>query len=281
MSSTTPRFPALVAGACAVLFALSGCGGGDDTAEPSRTTSAATPASSSPAAPAGTTSGQQLFTALTAAMAEAGTATVDLTITTGPQTISGDGVYRLGDAGEVAADLTMTVPGQGEMRMILLGAEMYLKLPASLAQPGRPWVKITPGGTDPISQALGPIAEQLRGGVDPADGLAIIQGATTVERTGTETVDGVETSVYSATMDLAKAAQYAEGDLKQQYEQLAAAGVETLDFTLWVDGDDLLRKFQTVVPTPQGDVEAAGTYSEWGEPVTIEAPPQDEIAPTR
>lgn len=264
----------------AALLALSGCGGGGGTiAEPKASSSA--PSTSAPEGPSGSTSGQQLFTTLTAAIVDAGSATVDLKISTGGQTISGNGVYQFRTGDEVAADLTITIPGQGELRTVILGPDVYLKLPAALAQPGRPWVKIQAGGSDPLSQSLGSVVEQLRGGLDPGDGLAAIQGATTVERTGEETVDGVETTVYAASMDLAKAAEYAEGDLKRQYEQLAASGVETLEFTLWVDGDDLLRRFRTVVPTKQGDVEAVGNYSGWGEPVTIEAPPQDQVAPTR
>lgn len=271
-STRRMRWAAVLA---ALGLALAGCGGEQTGAKPAD--SASPTSTTSTSAPAGT-SGAALFSALTTAMTEKGSATVDLSVTTGGQTITGNGVYQLGGSEGIGADLTMTMPGQGEMRMILLGQDVFLNMPQLQAQTGKPWIKITAGGTDPLSASLGQITDQLRGGLDPSEGLAIIQGATTVQQTGEETLDGVQTTVYAVTLDLKKAAEYAQGSLKQQYEQLAASGVQTLDFTLWVDGEDLLRKFRTVVPTPQGDVEAVGTYSGWGEPVQIEAPPANQVA---
>lgn len=270
---------ALPAAALALSLALAGCGGGGDdgsaSAGASRTPS---PTTSAPVESAGGGGGQALFVALTEAMTEAGSAEVDLEMSVNGQRITGSGAYRLGK-GELAADMVLTMPGQGELRMVLLPDAIYLRLPAgSELAPGKPWLAISGGGSgDPFSAAFGPVLEQLQGNLDPASGLAVIQAATTVEPAGTETVDGTETTRYEATVDLADVVANTSGTTKQQYLQLVDQGVETLDFTLWADGEDLVRRFVTVVPTAQGEVTAIGTYRNWGEPVDIEAPPADEV----
>ena len=148
---------------------------------------------------------------------------------------------------------------------------------------GKSWLEIRTdgkGGKNPLATSLAPMMDQLRQGFDPQTNLGILQATTTVKSAGTEQIDGAQTTKYTATIDLAKAADIAKGPLAEQYRTLVSSGVKSMDYSIWVDGDNLPRKFSTVVPTTQGSVTATGTYRDWGKPITIKAPPASHIAAT-
>jgi hypothetical protein len=262
----TRRTSALVAASGLLLVAgLAGCGSSDGGTVATRSTSPSAPASTGP-------TGQAVFASMTTAMAEARTATVAFSSSVAGRRIEGSGGFRFATT-DVAAAMTVTVPGLGKVQVILLPQAFYLRLPASTGLPtGKPWMKISTDatGNDRGSAAFGPLMDQLRQSFDPQSNLGILQATTGLKAAGTERVDGVPTTKYTATVDLAKA-----GD---QYRALVGQGVTTLDYSIWVDRDDLPRKFSTVVPTPQGDVTASGTYRDWGRPVHIAAPPAGQVA---
>jgi hypothetical protein len=260
---------ALVAAAGLLLVAgLVGCGSSDGGTVATRSTSPSAPASTGATGP----TGQAVFASMTTAMAKARTATVAFSSSVAGQRIEGTGGFRFA-ATDVAAAMTVTVPGLGKVRVILLPQAFYLRLPASAGlSSGKPWLKISTDAArnDPGSAAFGPLMDQLRQSFDPQGNLGILEATTNLKAAGTERVDGVPTTKYTATVDLAEA-----GD---QYRALVGQGVTKLDYSIWVDRDDLPRKFSTVVPTPQGDVTASGTYRDWGKPVHIAAPPAGQVA---
>lgn len=241
---------------------LAACGSSDTVAAP-----VTSPASPQPR------SGQALFASMTAAMAEVETARVTFSSSIGQRQVTGTGAFRFGDA-RSAADLTVTVPGQGRVRVVLLPKAFYLKLPASAGVPTtRPWLRVADGArADAFSKAFGPLVDQLRQSFDPESNLGVLKATTSIRASGREVVGGVKTTKYTATVDLAKAEQVAKGSLEAQYKTLVQSGVKTMTYSLWVDGDQLPRKFTAAVTTPQGDLTASGTYSDWGKPVSIQAP---------
>ena len=54
-------------------------------------------------------------------------------------------------------------------------------------------------------------------------------------------------------------------------------GLKELEYSMWVDDQDLPRKMATVIETPQGKVSTTGTYRGWGEPVEVSAPPARQV----
>jgi hypothetical protein len=160
----------------------------------------------------------------------------------------------------------------------MLPTDFYLKLPAGAGVPAGKWVRVTAAGAnDPLSRTFGPLVQQLQQSFDPASNLGVLKATTTIAPAGKEAVDGVPTTKYTATVDLAKAASVSTRTLAQQYSTLVQNGVKTLRYSIWVDHDQLPRRFATVVPTPQGNVTATGTYRDWGKPVTVAAPPAGQV----
>jgi hypothetical protein len=203
-------------------------------------------------------------------------------VTTAQGAMKGTGVYRQ-DAEGVSEQMTMSTP-QGEMQMVIVPNAIYLKM-AQLAQVtgGKPWIKITPDGTDPMSRALGGLLNSVQQQADVTKAIEKIKAAGTITGTSKETVDGVQATHYAIKVSVAKLAE-AEQDptLKQMY-QAATQQVGTLDYDVWLNGDNLPIKFVTNSVVSGHPVKGTGSYTQWGQPVQVTVPPADQIGqfPTR
>jgi hypothetical protein len=276
----TSKTSAFVAASALLLVAgLTGCGSDDGGTVATSGATRSTPTSASASATGQT--GAALFASMTAAMAQAKSATMTFSSSVAGQQIHGSGGFRFA-TGDVAADVAVAVPGQGTVRVILLPKAFYLRLPASAGlPPGKPWLKVgttRASGSDPLAAAFGPLVEALKASFDPQSNLGLLTATTSVTATGTDRVEGVPTTKYTAVVDLAKAAEVAKGPLADQYRTMVGSGVTKLDYSIWVDHEDLPRQFSTVLPTAQGKVTASGTYRDWGTPVHIAAPPASQVA---
>jgi hypothetical protein len=219
-----------------------------------------------------------LFADMTAAMGQSSSAKVAFTSAALTQQVTGTGTFRFGK--DPAADLSVTVAGQGLIHIVVLPKAFYLKVPATTAglAPGKSWIKISADGDDALSAAFGPMLDQFRQSLDPTSSADLLNSTASVTRVGPQVVGGVPTTKYTATVDLAKVAKAVGGSLAAQYKALRTSQTTTLDYTLWVDAKSLPRKFSTTIETPQGNVTATGTYSDWGAPVTVTPPKDSEIA---
>ena len=99
-----------------------------------------------------------------------------------------------------------------------------------------------------------------------------------LELIGTEDVDGVSTNHYRITMDPTR---YLEAmDFPAAMADMLPKELVT---EMWVDGDNLPRKFAQTMEIPAAGGGAAtsstteGTYTDFGTEVQIEAPPADEV----
>jgi len=105
-----------------------------------------------------------------------------------------------------------------------------------------------------------------------------MQSPKLLELVGTEDVDGVATNHYRITMD---PSQY----LAAMEFPAAMADMlpKELVTEMWIDADNLPRKFTQTIEVPSAAGGAAtsstteGTYSDFGTDVEIEAPPADEV----
>ncbi len=197
----------------------------------------------------------------------------------GPST-EGTGSFRLGEdyASEFTATTAGSEGGRQQFSAIVLDGAMYLKMPKEDAPRGKPWLRISRGDRNPMARSLRPVLDQLEGAFDPEDQLGVLEGADAINRVGTETVDGTETTKYAAEVDLKKAAKLAEGVEAKRFKALSKAGIDTLDYTVWVDEAARPRRFRAEIPLPQGRIRTEGLYSAWGEAVDIAAPPAGEVA---
>jgi hypothetical protein len=182
----------------------------------------------------------------------------------------------------VKLEVTMSVPGQGSMKLkeIVKGKTIYMS-----GFPGMPktqWVKLS---LEEIGAAAGGGATSGLGtGSDPADQLKLLtQVSNDVKAAGKATVNGVETTKYTGTIDLAKASAASGADakeLKSITKQYVDLSLTKIPFELYVTGDNLPSrmtmkmdgkstaggKTQTFKMTSQMD------FTDWGTDVKITVP---------
>jgi hypothetical protein len=157
----------------------------------------------------------------------------------------------------------------------------YMRVPAlSKLIPGaKPWLKldldkVTKGQGIGFSQFL-----QTAGGQDPTQALQMLQSVGDVKATGTEQVDGADTTKYSGALDPQKLAQkFSAGGMAKIFKQM---GTTTIPVTVWIDGDGYVRKLEErlsaqVPGSGTMDLKIAAQMSDFGTSVSVTAPSADE-----
>ncbi|MDT0214279.1 hypothetical protein Q9R29_10315 [Rothia sp. ARF10] len=224
------------------LLALGACGSDGSPAEGTGTSGKAD------AARGDTVDAGEVAGRMVTAMEKAGSGT--MTMKTGEQEAYGDFVYV---DGKMHQHTTVPVEGS-EMEIIAVGDFVYLK---GLPGQSKPWVKIDPTSSDPISQMFKGIVE---GGVsDPGKMATNLKGtpATVKAETG-------DTKTYEFTVDPAKALGSGA---------TPPAGTGKLTMTYVLDKQDRPLKISTATGGQSIEVEYVG----WGKKITIDAPPADEV----
>lgn len=217
--------------------------------------------------------GAELFDAMTAAYEEAGSYHFEMEMEAQGMQVSAEGAAEFGsDASETNMTLTMQVPDQGEMSMRLVDGQFFMSLPPEAGMPiDTPWLLIDPQGDNPMAESFGSLAADMSLSAELQSDFAENAELITVEEGGTDTMDGVEVTEYLLTVESEDAAAFMEST-----GQATEGAVPTGDITysLWVDGDQLPRRITA-------DLGEAGSmemrFFDFGEPVEVEAPPEDEV----
>ncbi|GGK54888.1 hypothetical protein Ppa06_12560 [Planomonospora parontospora subsp. parontospora] len=185
---------------------------------------------------------------------------------------------------QLATDITLDVISFGEQnvpggaRAILLGDTVYVKssLLTRFTGGDKPWVKVSTADLDAGDQA------EVRGLMDQAQQfdlpgtVRLLTASKDVKAVGTETVGGVETTHYSGTFPVAEAAKALDPAEREQL-QGRFAEAKNVKFDLWADAQSLPRKV-TLSGTEQGaSFTMAAHFQGFNEPVTIAAPPADQV----
>ncbi len=187
-----------------------------------------------------------------------------------PVVMTGSGVE---DLAERRARIQMEVPGAGEMEVIADELVMYIHFDAlSQELGGKQWMKldlehayeslgIDLGGVGQLQQGT---SEQLRMIGEVSDGIV---------DEGREQVRGIETTHYSATVDLRK---YPDDDIEKVIE---LTGQSEIPFDVWIDDEERIRRMEWEQSVARG--QEPGTivaeYVRFGVPVDIDVPGDDEV----
>jgi hypothetical protein len=267
----------LLGAGAAGLALLAGCGSG---------------AAGGPLSPPKISTVADLSTAVSATTSQKGTVRLTMTMdsnATTHVTASGSGVIRFYP--QPAGDLTMNIgsPGGaslGQAEAIAVDGAFYMKLPSGFAQNlGRslgsgsdltkPWLRFDQNGTDPISRLVSPMLNSAQQYDDPAAMIAKIKAAGTITSTTQEQVDGQPTTHYTIKVDIRQlAATLPDSDPeKRLMNQAGNTGLTSQTVNVWVNSQGL--PVRDVITT--GQVTATIDYSDWGTPVTVTAPPADQV----
>jgi hypothetical protein len=186
--------------------------------------------------------------------------------------LTASGVAKFGDR-TADADVTSSTP-IGPVQVIIVDGDVYTK-GLSKGNPSKPWTK-NAGESKEIASAL----KQA----DPRLALQMFSDLGTLKQIGTETVNGVSATHYSVTVDLAKVAKQ-HPEVAEILNVLIQQGVRTQDVQLWVDAQKRPVRIVTSAQLPnpaKAGVKISTTqsvdFTDWGAPVTIQAPPSDQVA---
>jgi len=192
---------------------------------------------------------------------------------------------------ESAEQMTMTLPGVGDMQMVLIGKTIYMKIPSSLAglaggspTSTKPWMKIDLNGSSALAKSLGSTGN-LASQTDPSQLINQIAKAGTITSVKSETLDGVATMHYAITVNVQKMLTITDTTMDPAEKQaMSTLGVTSVPFDIWMNSDNLPVKVTMKIAVPgvttgggASEVDMTVTYSNWGESVNIQAPPADQV----
>ncbi|GAA1950747.1 hypothetical protein [Kitasatospora viridis] len=184
----------------------------------------------------------------------------------------------------IAMDMTMSMPalaaqvgGDGSIRMMMSGTTMYMNMGdvAAAKNDGKHWMKIDLTAMGASGQAL---ADQMNNSAsnDPSTQLKLFTSSPDIQRVGQETVDGVQTTHYSGTVDLTKLAAAQDPALKAALAQSTKLGLTTMNVDLWVNDQNLpIRIHESTPPTATTQLDLTGDYSDYSTTQVTVTPPPD------
>lgn len=286
MKASATRLPLRAAGLAVIAaVAVSGCAAG---------TSSATGTGRSSAAPASPLAAVQLA-AKTTGKVDSFTATMNIQLTVKPGASSTPGLSdtqmtmtfaeQLHPTLLVSADIgSLTSAGTslpGGLSEIVTPTTIYLKWSYLTQQlkMTKPWLAIPISTFNKMGINLSQIMSQATSNGPLADSQ-LLSAATSVHRVGTSSLNGVPVTEYTGTVPLSSALSRLSGALKTQVEQLVTTqGITTEKFTIWVDGNNILRKVATTMDGTSMTDNVVMTVTSINQPAAVAIPPASQTAP--
>jgi hypothetical protein len=272
----------LAAGGLTLALALSACGGGQPAASSAASSGAPAAAAAGDSAPAGDLA--TLVKNSEAALAAKKSAKFTLSATEDDKAITGTGQAQYGDKPATA----MTVQSDGQTTEILLiDNSLYMKLPAAQAAATgttKPWLKLPGGDDNPTAKALSGSLGDAASGSDPAKALALFEKAGKITSSDKTQLAGKPATHYVIDVDYSKVPDQLPAGIPAQVRDALKGKAVHSSTELWLDDDQLPVQVVTdVAPLlkasglPTTGSKATVTYSDWGTPVTVQAPPDDQV----
>jgi hypothetical protein len=188
--------------------------------------------------------------------------------------------------------MTMSMSGPqgslGEAEMVNDGLVLYMRYPqlTQMLPESTPWIKMD---LEKVGEQTGIDMGQLwqLGQNNPAQGLDYLAGAEEVDKVGTESIRGVRTTHYEATLSydrLAEEVPEAASSIERLQE---LTGIEEMPADVWIDGPGLPRRvryeFEFDPPddaplgTPEGTMTMMMEFFDYGTKTRIELPPPRDV----
>ncbi|MFE0672710.1 DUF1396 domain-containing protein [Streptomyces sp. NPDC058867] len=188
---------------------------------------------------------------------------------------------------DLAMSMKMTALDEGAdgtVEIRLVDKAMYLGGNPEMAKEmdGKSWMKFDMSalGDDALGGGA-PGASQAE--QNPAADSTLLTGSKDLEKVGTETVDGVETTHYKGTVPLdtlRDSLKDEDKDVREKreksLEQYEDMGIETLTMDMWIDGEDHTKQFRVKGEGDKGPLDLTITFLDYNQPVTVKAPPAQD-----
>ncbi|MEO5877117.1 MAG: hypothetical protein ABIS86_17730 [Streptosporangiaceae bacterium] len=167
--------------------------------------------------------------------------------------------------------MTVTINDASPTHAVVLGGVVYARTEGSEVEPGRPWARLVrqeiPTAPQEVAAMLTTLLNQIEQAlkqVSADTGLGLVRDGVFTRDASSEKLDGVPVRRYDGTTS---------GE-KLPDKKVAKSGLDGIGWTLWVGEDGLPRKFSASLKSAVSTV----TYSKWGSPVTVAAPPANQVS---
>jgi hypothetical protein len=201
--------------------------------------------------------------------------TAQVLFTTGSATTMKGAIRYHGNGADVA--VTVTDTSGKHVKIVVIGSVGYLATGEKFL--GKTWVKISSTSKDAVSKANAQALTTLSTSLDLSGQLAKARDAK-IESSSPAELDGVPMTRYVVTiserdyLDQLPSTTLTPAQRRQIAARLKGAHGRTV---LYVDDADLLRRAESTLVGGKAPVPASVvTYSHWGEPVEISAPPTSD-----
>lgn len=212
---------------------------------------------------------------------------MSMTSAGGTVTMQGTGEATFKHPAQMAMTMVMNVPQAGRPLSLserLIGTTIYMKMPFLSAHipGGKTWFKLDLEAMGRMSgMDFGSLMNS--GSQNPAAVLAYLQGVSSdIQNRGTQTIDGVQTTHYQATVSLPRMIarlQKVDPRAVPTYRQIMQrSGMRMEPIEVWIDGHGLLRR-ETVhsrMPLMGASMSFTMDLSDYGVPVNVSAPPASQ-----
>ncbi|MFI1075187.1 hypothetical protein [Streptomyces puniciscabiei] len=145
---------------------------------------------------------------------------------------------------------------------------------------GKHWLRYAYADLAKFGGASGSYMKDQLQNATPNQSVKLLLASHDVKKVGEETVSGVRTTHYSGTVNVADFAGRSSNlgadqlaDLKTQLDQ---AGITTDTVDIWLNDQNLLVKKTERADTAKGALTSTAYYSDYGVPVSAEAPPASD-----
>ncbi|MGN6605689.1 MAG: hypothetical protein ACTHMS_01575 [Jatrophihabitans sp.] len=263
MTSRRPLTLLLAAG----LAALTACSSSGQRESPP-TTASSTPSTATSSAP----SPAELSAKVRQGVASVSTATLRVQATLLNQKVDGSGPATFANGQLTGVDLAGSIAGVGKVRVILSGGKAYAQVPTGLNTSGKPWLAVSADSKNLVASQLGGALSGIQGAASPTNLVTFIAAAKSLTDDGPAIIDGTATTHYTLVVDAAKLPAGFPG--KDDYTTtLAGSATE-----LWLDAQGRPVRVSRQAVVQGAKVPITITASAFGAPVTITAPPADQVA---
>ncbi|MQY35397.1 hypothetical protein SRB17_33710 [Streptomyces sp. RB17] len=173
----------------------------------------------------------------------------------------------------------MRAAGTSTMEARYLPDAYYAHMSDTFAQKtgGKHWVRYAYADLAKYGGASGSYVKDQFQNSTPNQSVKLLLASHDVKKVGEETVSGVRTTHYVGTVNVAdfagKSSNLSADQLAALKKQLDQAGITTDTVDIWINDQNLLMKKTERADTAKGTLTSTAYYSDYGVPVSAEAPP--------
>lgn len=180
-----------------------------------------------------------------------------------------------------------TDPASWRLEAIQDGDTVYVGLPLldDKLPAGKTWIK---GSAKELAAQSGSELGQLGSfaDTDPRDAFAYLKAVSgSIETVGGESVRGVDTTHYRATIDMGKIESMLPAEQRQGLGSLdgmlGQARLGAIPLDVWLDAEQRVRKLELALELGSGSQQARASMAmevyDYGEPLDVTLPPADQV----